>query len=182
MKLSLPGLEKLPKLLDRFKYPLGILLLGVALLLWPSRKTEEPAAAEPVPAVTEESGETGEDYCRSMEQRLEALLCQVEGAGKVRVLLSLKSGPAASYQTDVNTEERPEGEGTVRSREEKTVILSRGSAYDELAVVRTAYPVFQGALIVAEGGADPVVRAQLSAAVAALLDLGADQITVVKMK
>ena len=62
------------------------------------------------------------------------------------------------------------------------MILSRGNAYDELAVVQTAYPVFQGALVVAEGGADPKVRLQLSAAVAALLDLGADQITVVKMK
>ena len=61
-------------------------------------------------------------------------------------------------------------------------MIGRGSAYDEPAVVSTAYPVFQGALVVAEGGADPSVRYQLSAAVAALLGLGADQITVVKMK
>lgn len=182
MKLKLPGLERLPKLLDRFKYPLGILLFGVALLLWPSRRAEEPSAPEPIPAVTEEPAQAGEDYCRRMERQLEALLSQVDGAGKVRVLLTLKTGPASDYQTDVNEADRPEGEGQARSREEKTVILSRGSAYDELAVVRTAYPVFQGALIVAEGGADPNVRYQLSAAVAALLDLGADQITVVKMK
>ena len=62
------------------------------------------------------------------------------------------------------------------------MILNRGSAYNEPAVVSRAYPVFQGALIVAEGGADAQVRFQLSAAVAGLLGLGTDQITVVKMK
>lgn len=182
MKLPLPGLEKLPKLLDRFKYPLAVLLLGVALLLWPARREGKAAAPEPVPAASEPEEDGGEAYRLRMEQRLEALLSQVEGAGRVRVLLTLKTGPVSAYQTDVLTQERPEGEGKSLSREEKTVILSRGSAYDELAVVRTAYPVFQGALVVAEGGGDPNVRLQLSTAVAALLDLGADQITVVKMK
>ena len=182
MKLPLPGLEKLPKLLDRFKYPLAVLILGVGLLLWPGRSPSKPVDAEPLPAATEPEADGGEAYRAEVERRLEALLCQVEGAGRVRVLLTLKAGPAASYQTDLRTEERPAEGGSSLSREEKTVILSRGNAYDELAVVQTAYPVFQGALVVAEGGADPKVRLQLSAAVAALLDLGADQITVVKMK
>ena len=61
-------------------------------------------------------------------------------------------------------------------------MIQCGSAYDEPAVVSTAYPVFQGAVIVADGGADPSIRYQLSSAVAALLGLGADQITVLKMK
>ncbi len=179
---KLPGLERLPKLLERFKYPLGILLLGAALLLWPGRKTSKPVEAEPVVTAAAEEDLMYGDYCRSMERQLEGILNQIDGAGRVRVLLTLKRGPAASYQTDVLSDERSEGEETRLSREEKTVILNRGSAYDELAVVSTACPVFQGALIVAEGGADPEVRYRLSAAVAALLDLGADQITVVKMK
>ena len=61
-------------------------------------------------------------------------------------------------------------------------MLEQGSAYNVPAIVSTEYPVFQGALVVAEGGADPAVRYQLSAAVAALLGLGADRITVLKMK
>lgn len=182
MKLKLPGLEKLPALLDRFKYPLGILLLGVVLLLWPSSRKETQAASDPAPSATAIADDEGTDYCARMERQLESILSQVEGAGRVRVLLTLKTGPAASYQTDVSRSSRGAGEEESRTEEEKTVILSRGSAYDEPAVVSTAYPVFQGALILAEGGADPSVRLQLSAAVAALLNLGADQITVVKMK
>ena len=182
MKLKLNGLEKLPALLNRFKYPAAILLLGVVLLLWPSSGKEKTTAVDPVPEETMNSSDEGADYCKKMEQKLEILLCQVAGAGRVRVLLTLKTGPATYYQSDVSRNQRREGDSADLSEEEKTVILSRGNAYDEPAVVSTAYPVFQGALIIADGGADPSVRLQLSAAVAALLDLGADQITVVKMK
>ena len=117
-----------------------------------------------------------------MERELSGMLSQVEGAGKVQVMLTLKTGPASQYQTDRSLTASREGEKESQSSEERTVMIGRGSAYDEPAVVSTAYPVFQGALIVAEGGADPSVRYQLSAAVAALLGLGVDQITVVKMK
>lgn len=182
MKWKLRGLEKLPALLDRYKYPIAILLFGVALLLWPSSKEEKQAVSNPAPAVTEAVSDEGADYCCRMERKLETLLSQVEGAGSVRVLLTLKIGPATAYQSDRSRSERREGTEESLTEEEKTVILSRGSAYDEPAIVSTAYPVFQGALIVAEGGGEPDVRLRLSAAVAALLDLGADQITVVKMK
>lgn len=182
MKLKLPGMEKLTALADRFKYPILILLAGVVLVLWPAHKTEEIKPTEPEQTFTAAVSDEGQSYCKKMEQQLETLLSQVEGAGRVRVLLTLKSGPVASYQTDVSRSRRLDGDEESLSEEEKTVILSRGSAYDEPAVVSKAYPVFQGALIVAEGGADPSVRFRLSAAVAALLDLGADQITVVKMK
>lgn len=181
MKRGTVFLEKLPGLLERYKYPALILLLGVFLVLWPSGRAEpvtqttpETAASEPAPAEP--------DYRAEMERELAALLSQVDGAGQVKVMLTLKTGPSAQYQTDRSVSVSREGEKESQSSEERTVMIGRGSAYDEPAVVSTAYPVFQGALIVAEGGADPSVRYQLSAATAALLGLGADQITVVKMK
>lgn len=97
-------------------------------------------------------------------------------------MLTLRTGPAANYQKDSSRTDSAEGERRSESVEEKTVILSRSNAYNEPAIVSTAYPVFQGALIVAEGGGDAKICYQLSAAVSALLGLGADQITVVKMK
>ena len=100
----------------------------------------------------------------------------------MRVMLTLRTGPAARYQTDRSERRSTDGDQTSSASEEKTVMLDRGNAYNVPAIVSTEYPVFQGALIVAEGGADPTVRYQLSAAVAGLLGLGADRITVVKMK
>lgn len=183
MKLPFKLPEKLPLLLDRFKYPILVLLLGLALVLLPERskgKNEEPAA--PVPLQTEAEAEDGADYCDRLERELEALLSQIEGAGKVKVMLTLRTGPAARYQTDRSESKNGDGTNSSASLEEKTVMLEQGSAYNVPAIVSTEYPVFQGALVVAEGGADPAVRYQLSAAVAALLGLGADRITVLKMK
>ena len=182
MKIGREIVGKLPGLLERYKYPALILLIGLVLVLLPTGK-ETPKRQEPVETVAAERGpEEEEDYRARMERELSALLSQVEGAGRVKVMLTLKTGPAAHYQTDRSVSSSREGEKESQSSEERTVMIARGSAYDEPAVVSTAYPVFQGALIVAEGGADPGVRYQLSASVAALLGLGADQITVVKMK
>lgn len=182
MKWTWNGWKKLPALLERYKYPALILLLGTALLLWPSKHQDQKDSAAPEPVMPETSEDQGQSYRESMERELEGLLSQICGAGKVRVMLTLKTGAEERYQVDrVQTEDR-EGDRVSSSIEEKTVMVDRGSAYNEPAVASRIYPVFQGALIVAEGGADAGVRYQLSAAVAALLGLGADQITVLKMK
>ena len=181
MKEGKELLGKLPALLERYKYPALTLVLGLFLVLLPSGR-KESAAQTTTEAAATEAPAAEPDYCAEMERELAALLSQVEGAGRVKVMLSLKTGPASQYQTDRSVSTSRDGEKESESSEERTVMIGRGSAYDEPAVVSTAYPVFQGALIVAEGGADPSVRYQLSAAVAALLGLGVDQITVVKMK
>ncbi|MBO4211785.1 MAG: hypothetical protein J5878_03925 [Oscillospiraceae bacterium] len=181
LRWDLPG--KIPVFLDRYKLPILTILIGLTLLLWsPGEKAE--GSEFPVQTQPEQSQpqDEGERYCARTEQELETLLAQIDGAGRVRVMLTLRTGPAANYQKDSKRTNSGEGERHSESLEEKTVILSRASAYNEPAIVSTAYPEFQGALIVAEGGADAKIRYQLAAAVSALLGLGADQITVVKMK
>ncbi len=180
MKWNPKALTRLPALLERYKYPALILLAGLALMLWPSGKGEAQPQSLPEPVSTAETQLSEQDYRAQTERELEQLLSQIQGAGRVQVMLTLKTGPSQRYQTDRSQSQSGE-EGRL-SWEEKTVILNRGSAYNEPALVSTAYPEFQGALVVAEGGDLPTVRYQLSAALAALLDLGADQITVVKMK
>ena len=64
--------ETLGKLLKQYRYPILILLLGVALMLLPTGGSVAKSRAEP-------AGE---------EARLEELLASVEGVGDCRVLLS----------------------------------------------------------------------------------------------
>ena len=181
MKIGKELLGKVPAFLERYKYPIFVLFIGLALVLLPSGRSEPAKQELPQVTVTESEPED-DDYRLRMERELGALLSQVDGAGRVKVMLTLKTGPASRFQTDRSVSSSREGERESQSTEERTVMIGKGSAYDEPAVVSTVYPVFQGALIVAEGGADPSIRYQLSAAVAALLGLGTDQITVVKMK
>ena len=66
--------------------------------------------------------------------------------------------------------------------EKETVIISSGAGMQETVLVQQIYPKFQGALVVAAGGDDPVVQLKLTEAVTALTGLGADKISVCKGK
>lgn len=177
--------EKLKVFLTNYKYPALILLAGLVLMLIPTKKRSAGGTAEAIPT-TEQTAEvfslSEHDYCRQTEQKLEQILSQIQGAGKVRVMLTLDSGPETMYLSDSDFQRSSDGGKSDESAVSKTVILSRGSSYNEAAIVKTEYPSFRGALIVTQGGDDASVRLRLTEAVSALLGLGSDKITVVKMK
>lgn len=99
------GLREQLRRLERYKYPILVLLLGAALLLIPWGGGETPAEAAPA-AGTDLMDPT------ALEQKLEALLGEMEGAGAVRVVLTLAKGAAYTYQTDRTTRD---GEETVET-------------------------------------------------------------------
>lgn len=183
MKKPKQILKKLKELGKKYRYPLLVLGIGLLLALLPGRKrTQTTVPAETVPAVQEMAVETGEEYCRRIQTQLESILGEIRGAGQVRVMLTLSEDRRTIYQTDFETSVDQDQEGTKNVSRHNTVILSRGSSYDEPVVVTENYPVFQGALILSQGADDPTVRLDLTNAVSALLRLSADKITVVKMK
>ena len=159
--------------LKKYKYAVLILLLGIALMLLPFGKKEETTETEvQVETLSDEA------YAQTLEQRLEDMLCQVSGAGQVRVMLTMQTGSRTEYQTDTQISDSE----TQSQEERKTVILSEGSAYDKAAVSAVQYPRFQGALILCQGADQSTVRLSLVNAVAALTGLSSGQITVIKMK
>lgn len=167
MNLSREGVEswlrEQQKRLSKFKYPVLILLLGIGLmLLSPGGKKTPPPTAQSQPAEQE-----------VLQSQLEVLLSQVEGAGKVRVLLTMEAGTAYTYQTDEET--------TGTERRVETVLVSGENG--ETAVTRqTVYPTYKGALVVCQGADSAAVRLDLVKAVSSLTGLGSDKITVIKMK
>ncbi len=151
--------------LGKYKYALLILVLGAALMLLPVKKAA-PSQKQEAPQQPQEN----------LETQLETLLSQVEGAGRVQVLLTLDTGPAYEYQTDVETRA---GEETARSAQ--TVLVS-GSGGESAIPVRTTYPTYKGAVVVCEGADSPAVKLDLIRAVSSLTGLGSDKISVIKMK
>lgn len=158
--------------LGRWKYPVLVLLLGVILLLLPQKqeRTEPKNSTEPQEVFS------GMDV---QEQELETLLSQIDGAGKVRVMLSLEAGEETRYQTDT----REQTDGAERgSFEESVVLYSTGSGAQGSLVRQRAAPSYRGAIILCQGADDPTVRYSLIQAVASITGLRTDRITVVKMK
>ncbi len=166
--------ERAAAIFRRLKYPILILLLGAALLLLPGKK-QKTASAQ---SETENAETLEEDW----EGRLETILAQIRGAGAVRVMLTQDQGSRVIYQQDreLDTDQDDTGK-TCRERTE-TVVLSRGSSAQEALVSQVEGPKFRGALVVCGGGDDPGVRLAVVRAVCSVTGLGADQVTVLKMK
>lgn len=165
--------ERLLTRLGKYRYVLLVILAGVVLLLLPPTGAGRETAPEGAGRSAEEPFDAG-----AMERRLEEALSQVEGAGRVTVVLSVQAGPRQIWARDSRTEERAEE----RSREESTVVLSRGSGTEETVPVQQISPQFRGALVVCSGGGDPAVRLSLVEAVSALTGLGSDKISICKGK
>ena len=153
--------QRINALFGKYKYPILVVLVGLGLLLLPGRETEMP----PVPVETVREA--------SLEQRLEELLAQIEGAGAVRVLLTEDVGRETVWQTDVQTD--------ADSVREDTVILEDSGRNETGLVRRTTEPSYRGAVILCQGADAPSVKLAIVEAVRCVTGLGADQISVQKM-
>ena len=150
-----------------YKYTLLILLLGVGLMLLPK---ETP--------LTEEAPVQQAQLQDDLEQRLEGFLSLLDGAGEVKVLLTLAEGTAYEYQSDL----QETSEETRQQMQRETVLVERGSGQEEPVVIRSRYPVYRGAVVLCSGADSAVVRLDVVNAVSSVTGLGSDKISVIKMK
>jgi stage III sporulation protein AG len=155
-----------------------VLAVGAALLMIPwgnTDKAERDADANVQPE---------HDFSlREQEERMEGILADIYGAGRVRVMLTLSSGPEQVLQKDVTSSARGEGETPYETeRSESTVIVSGGGSAQSAVAAKYLYPKYQGALVVADGAGKADIRLELMRAVSGLTGLGTDRITVAKMK
>ncbi len=157
------------QVLKKYKFVVLILLVGLVLMLLPTSggKTEGG------------NDEHSEEYSLSRtEQRLEALLRNMQGVGQVNVMLTLKSGSTLELAKDSSTSVRD----NETRRESDIVTVSQGSGNEEVVVTQERYPIYQGAVVVCEGGGNSAVRLSVIEAVSVLTGLGSDKITVVQWK
>lgn len=169
---KLPDGEQARKLLSQYKYVLIAIAAGLVLLLWPSGGSKEEPSSVGGPAAAGETFDLAE-----LEEKLAKTLSQIEGAGKVTVTLTLKSGMEQVLASDRSTSVSERGS----SVEEETVLINSGSGQGQSVVLLTQrWPTFQGALVVCEGGDDAAIRLLMTQAVSSLTGIGSDRITVCK--
>ena len=158
--------------LGKNKYVILLLALGVILILYPSRRETEVA----------ESPETEPQFSvAEAEKKLEDILSSLDGAGRVKVMLSVKDEGRRVIARDSETSESG-GDEKKRDRSEKTVIISSGSSREEAVTLGYVYPEYLGALVAAEGAESAKIRLDITESVSAVTGLSTDNIKVIKMK
>lgn len=134
--------------------------------------------------------EETQSYCAYMESKLEEALSQMDGAGKVRVVISLKSSEEKIVEKDrpVTRSETSETDSQGGNREvsntdsgETTIYSSEGGA-SQPYVVKTVLPEIEGVLVLAQGAGTGNVSKNISDVIQVLFGIEAHRIRVVKME
>ena len=113
------------------------------------------------------------------EEKLAAALSKIEGAGKVTVLLTLRSGMSREIAEDEKFEHKNQGDDASTSTSRSSVKLQSGSGMQEALTLRYEYPEYQGALVITSSS-NPNVKLMITQAVMSLTGLTSDKVTVVK--
>lgn len=131
-----------------------------------------------------------EQYVNSMEQKVAELLCQMEGAGKVKVIITLRTSVEKIVEKDMpvtrsNTieEDSEGGTRTVNAVDtgDSTIYTTSGSE-SKPYVIKTISPQVEGVLVLAEGAGNGGVSKNLSDAIQVLFGIEAHRVKIIKME
>lgn len=149
-------------LAGKYRYVLIVVAAGLALMLLPQKEETVPA---PRTIVQQES---------TLQEDLEDILSGIQGVGKVQVLLTEAQGSRTVYVQDEST-----SQDTLKT---DAVIITDSSRTQTGLISQVLPPVYLGAVVVCQGGDDPVVKLSVVEALCDATGLSADKITVLKMK
>ena len=150
-------------LAGKYRYVLMVIAAGLALMLLPQREV----TADPTPQTIAQRENT-------LQEDLEDILSGIRGVGMVSVLLTEAQGSRTVYVQDESTSQD--------SLKTDAVIITDSTRTQTGLVSQVLPPVYLGAVVVCEGGDDPVVKLSVVEAVCDATGLSADKITVLKMK
>lgn len=142
---------------------------------------------------SEENTEKGEieEYESYLANKLEQILSEMEGAGEVKVLVTVstsretiveKDSPAKSSQTTEHDSQGGSREMSETDQQEETVYEKSQAGGEKPFIVKTIQPTVEGVLVVAQGGADEKVKQNITEAIMALLKVEPHKIKIAKMK
>ena len=149
----------------------GLVLIMISSLVPKEEKTDE------LEYTTTEKSSSAEDYRIETEKRLENFLSSIDGAGNVKVYLTVGSDERYIYATEGR---RSKSENKTEE-ERKYVMIGGGS--DKSALIETVEtPAITGAVIACSGFDSPTVQEQIYRAVSAALGIPTGKIYVTKLK
>lgn len=163
-----------------------ILLTGVLLLVitmpTSDNKTTKKQQENANGQVENISNQQTADYRKELEQELRRMLQNMQGIGKVEVMITLQDTGEKVIEKDVNTSIRQESaKQTEKQTQENSVYQKEGDASIPY-VTKETKPAVEGVLIVAQGGGSAAIQEQISRAVLALFSVEAHKIVIVEMK
>lgn len=144
-----------------------IFIIGVVLVLTAQHHKDTDSGGS-VSAFTSSAANVQDE-----EERLAGMLAQIEGAGRVSVMITYESGAEKSLAYETKTSSR---ENSGERSEDRRAVTSGG----EPMVVKEVYPQVKGVIVAADGADSASVKAAIREAVTASLGVGAHRVCIFK--
>lgn len=136
------------------------------------------------------SSATTQEYEAQIEHRLEEIIGQINGVGRVKVLVTIESGVENVYETDNKgsadeTKNGGDSSGQVQqstTSESSHVIIDDGNGGQKALLTTQLQPKILGVVVVCDGGNNPDVKENVIDSVSTALGVPTNRISVNKMQ
>lgn len=169
----------------------GILILFLSLPeIWKGWSREEKQESKNEPVAEEAVRDETSLYVREMEERLEAVLGKIEGAGRVSVMLTVKD-----TREEVTEKNRPSTQENSRSTDggrnenstriemgEETIFTQTEEGNNVPFVIKQVMPKVEGVLVIMEGADNASLKTDIIEGIQVLFGLPVHKIKVIRMK
>ncbi|WP_283607583.1 stage III sporulation protein AG [Faecalispora anaeroviscerum] len=165
--------------------------VGIALIFLSGLFQNRDAKATNAKAEEEPTKTTAQVYTQQVEKSLTELIANINGAGSVKVLVTLERNTQYVYATEekktTQTTQDQAANATVKnqendSRETKYILVKGSDGSQQALAVTEVEPIVKGVVVVCEGGNQPAVQKDIIDAVTTALNLSSARVCVIKAK
>ena len=157
---------------------LVVLAAAVLVLLLLS---ESLADSQKQTALKSDTEAYAQQYIESTQKELETLLESINGAGRVRVMLTLENCYENVYAKAYNQSESNQSDMQKSENTEEYVIIKNGSNTEESLLIKVYEPKIKGVAVVAQGAGNATVKKAITQTVCALFNISSTRVSVEKM-
>lgn len=159
-------------------FALGI--IGILLIFLVDFTPEKKPAAQQTAA---------DDYCREyaedLEKRLADIISSIEGAGQVKVMVTMETGEQYVYarteKTDNDYTQRSQQDITEKQAYQSDYIIVEANGEKQALTETTIQPQIKGVAVVCDGGDNIKVVKNITEMVSAVTNVPTNRICVIKM-
>lgn len=136
-------------------------------------------------AALENAGDA-DDYALVLEKRLVGIISDIDGAGEVRVMVTLQNDVkyvyASADKTSIDSSENAGESSKLREDTENSYIILDTDEGEQALVCTRLMPSVEGVVIVCEGADDPQVAERIMLAVTTALGISPNRVCIALMK
>lgn len=163
---------------------IGIILIFLSDFMLPqSESGEDNTSSAEQQKITESSAES---YKAELENELISIISEIEGAGEVKIMITMESTTEDVYAVERSCNEQSQSseDGSKSSaenmyEEDNTYVTVKNKDGSESVVkLKQLMPKIRGVLVVCDGGGNPVVQEKITQAVSSVLNISSGKVYV----